>query len=100
MSNDEDKTIHIDDFKEKILKSKAAVSNSGDDLFDGKPVDDAVSFGIEQFNKFMETQGESFVAVAFDENDSPVIIYAGDLDVLTTAGVLDYAKQKFFQELG
>lgn len=53
----------------------------------------SIMFGIESFNEVME-DGIGFLAIAFDSNQVPYIIHAGDLELVRALGSLEVMKQE------
>lgn len=62
------------------------------------PEDEYFNKGIEKFNESIDN-ATGFLAVTFDENNSPTIIWAGDVDTMAAVGSFEVAKQLFIEKM-
>ena len=56
--------------------------------------DDYLNLGLDAFNEGLET-AEAFLAITIEEDGTPRMVWAGDLNTYLVVGALDVAKTLF-----
>lgn len=59
---------------------------------------DFVDMGIEAFNENIQ-DATAFLAVTFDEDGDPSIVWAGDIDSYSAIGTLEVVKKLFMDKI-
>ena len=91
-TKDKDGVINFFDAKkEKANKAAQAPITENDKL---KEIEDMLEEGINIFNKTLEAGCSGFITIVFDEDTTPSVVVAGDLDPYKTLGVLDLCKHE------
>lgn len=60
--------------------------------------EEAKQLGIDTFNELVE-DSVGFVSIMFNQDNKPEVIYAGDLDLLTTMGTFDFVKNELMKNV-
>lgn len=85
--------INFTDAKQKLVE-KAADAND-DMVMDEVTNQELIQEGLEAFMANLPEDANGFLTIIFDKENNPTIVSAGDLNVFTTIGVLEFCKNEF-----
>jgi hypothetical protein len=60
-------------------------------------VEELIAHGLEVFNEDLKNSS-GFLAITIDEGGTPSIVWAGNVDTITTLGSIEIAKQLFIEK--
>ncbi len=97
ISIDDGKTYDGSETNVKAFTSKKgkAKQMSPDDI----TREEVLEHGLETFAKELASGGRGFFALIFNEDGYPSIIWAGDMDLMTSVGALEIAKNELFKNI-
>jgi hypothetical protein len=90
----------MDENKAKIVDLSKFSKHNPDELDIEKlsEADELFNKGIEVFNESTQ-DATGFLAVTITEEGTPQIVWAGDVDTITTLGAIEVAKQIFIEKI-
>ena len=99
MNNDDDDQMEFEIIPENFTSNVKSFTPKGKQPSGEPTTEDYLIQGVEAFTMEIGDDAKGFIAIVFDLENNPRVICAGDIDIVTTLGALEVAKNELLKSV-